>query len=957
MGGIAPETWLAASFVAVFAVVAAVAWHWPGFLPRIRQQLSQNLAFLTTALICVTVLFAVDQVRHIWWPFRYDYWLPSWPGGGRWIYRIGWPTIVVWMLTFHISSLFVVLPWPSTHGTKTADGRWGAARVKSWAKSGPRRLLHPLYWADALTWRLAVLASEWLVWVGDRVAGRGAVRTTFFALAASAGAAVLVGLVGPPGHSSRVYPLAGVACQNGALMLMCAAIWLAAYGRWNGLVVRAVGQLIAWLTAVGIVGDLVWWIGGLDAFGHVDTAHIITYRLSTVWSFFTVITAVLLLARLVDLANAQWEIPIRLAAFLTTCALAAVWTAPSVVSSEDAALDHVGPQNPPRQWAEGEWFKAFKDRVASIPEGQGPAVIVAASGGGSRAAIFTALVLEELARTNLTPPRTSSPSARKRVLAENIIFVSSVSGGSLATGHFVHALIPNQPPAVVTKGLRFTDEDELRGLLRQVAAERMDAFRTWENDFAVRQGRTAPDWPAPGADEGKLKDEYETLRQKLARQLSAADPDRTPVLPADLVGDFNRLNALAQYLALARPVLALAPNRINRPDLASVDWVFSSRGFDEMCCDFMAPILRGVLSPTLDRGDALARFWAQHFQWQNSDSVSGYARRQPDGSFDTPAFGPHRPLVLFNATDVDRGSRLTVGFPPLPPRLWQFVYDRAPDLRDTPVVRGRPRALSEYKPNAPIGLARAVRLSSNFPWGFRVSRLTFDPMSNDPTTGSPLAEPHVLDGGVSDNTGLDTVYELLNALDFFANLNDAEKRGDRGLSDYRLASSTILAKLRRCGVLIVEIDSGLKPTDQALGPFSQGATEPVRALNNASYTNAELAKQRYLSQMTAILERPDPPSTASIVRHYHFQCNHDPPGPNTGREEVMTAWALGPEDKAKVASRFFIDQGLWEERWPDLELAFRPAPPDQPRYWSSQQALDQGSQYQRAVERPPGLKR
>src|SRR5205085_878717 len=141
-------------------------------------------------------------------------------------------------------------------------------------------------------------------------------------------------------------------------------------------------------------------------------------------------------------------------------------------------------------------------------------------------------------------------------------------------------------------------------------------------------------------------------------------------------------------------------------------------------------------------------------------------------------------------------------------------------------------------------------------------------------------------------------------------------------SDYRLSSSAILAKLRRCGVLIIEIDSGLKPTDQALSPISQGATEPVRALNNASYTSAELAKQHYLSQTTAILERAGPPNAASIVRHYHFQCNHDSPGPNTGREEVMTAWALGPEDKAKVVSRFFIDQGLWEERWPELELAF-----------------------------------
>src|SRR5882672_6489874 len=56
---------------------------------------------------------------------------------------------------------------------------------------------------------------------------------------------------------------------------------------------------------------------------------------------------------------------------------------------------------------------------------------LAVSGGGSRAATFTASVLEELARQIKL-----SEGARQRSFVEYINYISSVSGGSLATAYY-----------------------------------------------------------------------------------------------------------------------------------------------------------------------------------------------------------------------------------------------------------------------------------------------------------------------------------------------------------------------------------------------------------------------------------------------------------------------------------------------------------------------------------------
>ena len=233
-------------------------------------------------------------------------------------------------------------------------------------------------------------------------------------------------------------------------------------------------------------------------------------------------------------------------------------------------------------------------------------------------------------------------------------------------------------------------------------------------------------------------------------------------------------------------------------------------------------------------------------------------------------------------------------------------------------------------------------MSSNFPYGFRAMELQIparfpqDPAARLRLAGGHLQSTfdrvHVLDGGVVDNTGLDTVYELLLAVEYHA---DPKNR-----SSYQADAAILLANLRRHGVCVLEIDAGAKPNTDLparLNPFG-GITEQNQALENGGYSNADRAKQLYLRAIRRILaqrleEAGDPvtggktslsdlenglPPTAL---HYCFQCNHYQPG-HGADPAIMTAWALGPRDKAEVVARFLPELGLWNQRraqlWHDI---------------------------------------
>lgn len=88
--------------------------------------------------------------------------------------------------------------------------------------------------------------------------------------------------------------------------------------------------------------------------------------------------------------------------------------------------------------------RAAAPAFAPLPEADPDLLVgVAISGGGSRAATFAAAVLEALARV-----RVPDDAGGERSLLERVHYMSSVSGGSLATGYFAARKPPRAQPVL-----------------------------------------------------------------------------------------------------------------------------------------------------------------------------------------------------------------------------------------------------------------------------------------------------------------------------------------------------------------------------------------------------------------------------------------------------------------------------------------------------------------------------
>src|SRR5262249_18531283 len=154
-------------------------------------------------------------------------------------------------------------------------------------------------------------------------------------------------------------------------------------------------------------------------------------------------------------------------------------------------------------------------------------------------------------------------------------------------------------------------------------------------------------------------------------------------------------------------------------------------------------------------------------------------------------------------------------------------------------------------------------------------------------------------------------------------LNDFEKRVDRlpkggkeeeerrkGVRERaRLVqdrADNIVGELLKRGVLVIEIDSGAKPAPQRDWKTSllPSPFEPFRGLNNAAYVNEFLAKSENFKRLR---ERG---SKLPAVKKVTCVCNHS----HDGSQDVMTAWALGPQDKANVLYEFLSARPSFEEQ-------------------------------------------
>ena len=117
----------------------------------------------------------------------------------------------------------------------------------------------------------------------------------------------------------------------------------------------------------------------------------------------------------------------------------------------------------------------------------------------------------------------------------------------------------------------------------------------------------------------------------------------------------------------------------------------------------------------------------------------------------------------------------------------------------------------------------------------------------------------VLDGGVNDNTGIPTICELLEHLQrVAAPYGEALHQSD---SSAEVLTATradkawlILHELQRRGVVLVEIDSGHKPSTDPVRVL-QTLRIPIQGLENAGYDNALGAKDDYLTRIKEAVHR------------------------------------------------------------------------------------------------------
>lgn len=168
------------------------------------------------------------------------------------------------------------------------------------------------------------------------------------------------------------------------------------------------------------------------------------------------------------------------------------------------------------------------------------------------------------------------------------------------------------------------------------------------------------------------------------------------------------------------------------------------------CADLPRLILPAVLLPNRqDRGWALEQAWRR-------------AGLRPDNTLlgwrDEVAAG-ERPTVIFNATLMETGQRLTIS-----------THDHTtgmgdPDATFSIVQDGAsPVGWSQLYPKGDIRISTAARLSATFPYVTPVARPRWYGAGPAPECFSECRAYHVGDGGYYDNDGLLSALEFLSAV-------------------------------------------------------------------------------------------------------------------------------------------------------------------------------------------------
>ena len=553
----------------------------------------------------------------------------------------------------------------------------------------------------------------------------------------------------------------------------------------------------------GLLGLVTWYLVSGDW-------NPLTHRLFTIWATLHFCVGWLCLAAFLDAVAST--VPGRLVLGLGAMVLV------GVVESRDLVVGETPCAH------ETSWVDAMQARIDGAPDQDGPLLLVAASGGGSRAALHATLVLEMLERTPVRGEIGEWDELSEDSLAEQVLLIPSVSGGSVGAAHWI------------------TEQPDVEA---------------WCAGHALTEG-TIPE-------ECQLRN---TIDVELERELEEEHGRICAALDEDIDHDAERWQALCDPSV----VEGWQPDNL---------WPGRSRRFDELSTDFTAPLIGGVLLPGIERGEAMSGFWETRFGWD---------------------WGPEDPLLLINATAVDSGARVVSGHPHLPNEL---------------MPKGERASLRSARSLATEGcltLPEAVRLSANFPWGFGLPRVQ----------GSDGAELLMLDGGVLDNSGVDTLAGLFELLAQHA--DHAYATNDLGLHQ---SARDLLDAIAPRGLVLLEIDSGAKPEEpSALARgLLEGLMMPVHSLSTSSFARSLDATRANVARIEAVLSawsqrmvatgRLDGHRRGSQHEDGCYLADGDSPtnldvvGERVEHvvyaldtESIVTAWALTPRQKAQILARF-----------------------------------------------------
>ena len=787
----------------VFHIVIDLPWsgRFPSGILRAIAFVA-GAAWLVGGAICGMVLVVPEDGR------RSEAEIAKMPGLWRWIARLG-----IWMT--------------GGRGDPAARPARRLDRLKAWLRSG--RFLAELA-------NVYPAADAALVRDTDR-RRRDVVSTVFFV-------AALLWMIVP---TVRAAEGGGMAEFQRRLLL-----GLALLASWMWFLVgpmtpgpaslsrRTAGRYIFMITFGLIWGEITW------ALPELPTSSLLGCRLSfrfyTIWAVLFLLFIIVATGRMADLVRTK-----------TKLALVVLGLVVSQIDSGFVVDTHAitEPARVKQAFAEEteEWFARLEQRILR-GRADRPIVIVAASGGGSRAAMFAGLVYEYLAHNGFDGAKVERP---EDAIGHNIAMVSSVSGGSLASAYY---------------------------LARSSEPERDEPRNFIPDEVASNLAGVVGEWVKVVDDCKKNPDSCFSLEEAGVRRR------RDDAFP----------RVLASVKSLPKEGPAVAP------------WLFRSALVDDMATDFMAPLLRGVLTPFLERGHSVSSFWSERFGWSKIRQHScpeGAGRTDGRWLCDWSSRRPP-PLALLNATNVKTGRRVVVGYPPLPVGL----------------LGEEMTSLSDYGGAFDLTLADGARLSANFPWGFEIGLFDtkYDTMLVSPQSLSKRLK--LTDGGVTDNSGIDTIATLFEHLEVASRPPKADdvKATTAQTRDEFLArrARAIRDLLLTRGLMLVEIDAGARPsTAGVVGRLFPVVTDPLDALSLGGWGGATTMKKGLISRVEQAFQkmtaqenrspgagREGGAGQARSFQRLTFVCNHT--------EGVMTAWALGPKDKATIMASFLVEADATE---------------------------------------------